>query len=122
MKIIFALLASLAAGNAGAITTHHEASMNFDLDNVRPFLEQLNQNLNLGLDVNKLVDFTESLDVDEEKRIEFKVHFENQSLGMIYRVYMDDIDAPDLYLFAETDELASAIQSEMIEFAESRGM
>ena len=96
--------------------------MNFDLENVRPFLEQVNRNLRLGLDVNKLVEFTESLEVGEEKRIEFSTQFKGQSLGMIFQVYMDDIDAPDLYLFAETEELATALQSEMVAFAESLGI
>ena len=122
MKKVFALLASLLVGSAGAITTHHEASMNFDLADVKPFLDQLNSNLNLGLDVNKLVAFTKGLSVDDEERIEVIVQFQGQKLDMIYQVYMDDIDAPDLYLFAETEALASARQSEMVSFAESRGM
>jgi len=122
MKKIIALLAAFFAGSAGAITTHHEASMNFDKENVRPFLERVNSNLSLGLDVDKLVEFTESLEVGEEKRLEFSVQYNGQTLGMIYQVYMDDIDAPDLYLFVETEELESAIQSEMVAFAESLGL
>ena len=69
MKKVIALLASFLVGTAGATTTHHEASMNFDLENVRPFLEQVNHNL-----------------------------------------------------FAETEELATALQSEMVAFAESLGI
>ena len=96
--------------------------MNFDLENVRPFLEQVNRNLNLGLDVDKLVEFTESLEIGDEKRLEFSVQFKGQTLGMIYQVYMDDIDAPDLYFFVETEELETALQSEMVAFAESLGL
>lgn len=96
--------------------------MNFDMENVRPFLERVNSNLSLGLDVDKLVEFTESLEVGEEKRLEFSVQYNGQTLGMIYQVYMDDIDAPDLYLFVETEELETALQSEMVAFAESLGL
>ena len=122
MKKIIALLVGFSVGSAGAITTHHEASMNFDLENVRPFLEQVNGNLNLGLDVDTLVEFTESLEVGDEKRLVFSVQFKGRTLGMIYQVYMDDIDAPDLYLFVETEELENALQSEMVAFAESLGL
>ena len=122
MKKVLALVMGLLSGGASAVTTHHEASMNFDLENVKPFLEQLNENLNLGLDVDKLVSFTENLSVGEEERLVVTIQFNGESLEMIYQVYMDDIDAPDLYLFPETEEAASALQSEMIEFAQSRGM
>ena len=122
MKRLLALFAISLVGCSAADNTHHEASMNFDLENVAPFLEQLNRNLDLDLDVDKLVDFTERLDVDEEKQLKLFVRFNGQSLGIIYQVYMDDFDAPDLYFFAETEELAAAIQSEMLAFAESIGI
>jgi len=96
--------------------------MNFDLENVRPFLEQVNRNLSLGLDINKLVEFTESLEVGDEKRLEFSVQYNGQTLGMIYQVYMDDIDAPDIYFFVETEELETALQSEMVAFTKSLGL
>ena len=122
MKKIIALLVITLMSSASAITTHHEASMNFDLGDVKPFLEQLNRNLNLDLEVDKLVTFTKNLSVGDEERVQVTVQFEGQKLDMIYQVYMDDIDAPDLYLFAETEALAFALQSEMVSFAESRGM
>ena len=41
---------------------------------------------------------------------------------MEFRVFMDDIDAPDLYLFFESSNLAEQVGDFMIEWAEARGM
>lgn len=116
-----ALLLCLCAVNAGAAATHYEASMDLDLEDVRPLLEYLNENLNLGLDIERLTRFTERVEVGDEKRLELSVRFNGQLLGLIYFVHMADINATDLYFLAETEELANAIQSEMIAFAENLG-
>ena len=120
-EVTLALLLCLCAVSAGAAATQFEASMDLDLEDVRPLLEHLNENLNLGLDVEKLVRFTESVDVGDEKRLSLPIRYKGQSFRLTYQVYMDDINATDLYFFAETEELATAIQSEMIAFAESLG-
>ena len=120
-EVTLALLLCLCAVSAGEAATQFEASMDLDLEDVRPLLEHLNENLKLGLDVDKLVRFTESVDVGDEKRLSLPVRYKGQSFSLTYQVYMDDINAADLYFFTETEELATAIQSEMIAFAESLG-
>jgi hypothetical protein len=96
--------------------------MSFDLEDVRPFLEHLNENLGLGLDIDRLVRFTESVEVGDEKRLELSVRFDGQPLDLSYLVHMADVNAADLYFLADNEELASAIQSDMIGFAETLGM
>lgn len=118
MKKIIALLAGVFAGSAGADTAHHEASTGFDLEQVRPFLAQLNTSLHLGLDVETLGAFTESIEIDQEKRLELSVEFNGQTSDLVYQVYMDDVDAPDLYFFSDDEELITAIQTEMNAFPE----
>ena len=100
----------------------HEASMNFDMENVRPFITELDVKFKFGLDIDKMVAFTESVYVEDEKSVIVDITYKDQNAKMIFQVFMDDIEAPDLYFFLEQAELAEKIGDFMMEWAEARGM
>lgn len=99
-----------------------EASMNFDLENVRPFLERLNSKLQLNLPVEKLVQMTRATDIDTEQSKAIQVTFDGTNVRLEYRVFMDDIDAPDLYFFTSSEALTAAINGQLAEFADELGL
>lgn len=99
-----------------------EASMNFELPNVRPFLLELNSDLALEIDVEEVVSFVRLVPVEDEVATKIRVRFNGVDQSLTLNVYMDDSESPDLYFFSEDEQLAQAIQKQMIAFAESRGL
>lgn len=87
-----------------------EASMNFDSDSVELFLQQVSV-LVSGFgssEVAEVVRTIDELDVDEERELRFQVDHEGRLVPLRICVFMDDIDAPDLYFFT-TSALAEEI-------------
>ncbi|WP_086606765.1 hypothetical protein [Erythrobacter donghaensis] len=99
-----------------------EASMNFDLENVRPFLERLRDRRGIGFDVDALVPFTSGTEVNEERRMAQTAIFNGREVSLRYGVFMDDIDAPDLYFFVPNKALVAAINAEWEDFTEELGI
>ncbi len=99
-----------------------EASMNFDLENVRPFLEQVEESLALGLDVDRLADLTARTEVETTNGSAFEVKYQGEDVQVRFAAFMDDIDAPDLYFYVRSEALAEAIDGEMEKFCERMGI
>lgn len=121
-KWLAIFLGIFASGGTSSSEVNHEASMGFDLADIEPFLVALEAEFNFGLDVKVLTDFVASVPVEKEK---YKlVDIVNQGLEtkMEFRVFMDDVNTPDLYLFFESYEVAEAVSGFMFQWAESRGM
>ena len=100
-----------------------EASMNFDLDAVGPFLAGLTT-LVEGFgdaEVRQLSEDIAGIPVESERSWDFMVRYQGVEVPLRVRAFMDDIDAPDLYFFT-SPELAGAIQRELSIYAESLGM
>ena len=116
------LFSSIFGSKKKKMQQRHEASMNFDLENVRPFLTDLENKFKFGLNVKNLEEFAKSVQVENERTTETEINFSGQTSLMEFRVFMDDIDAPDLYLFFESSELANNVSDFMMEWAEARGM
>ena len=95
-----------------------EASMNFDVENVEPFLRQLNSELHLELPIAELVSMTRAATIDNEVEKTVTVQFEGASIVLKYRVFIDDVDAPDLYFFTDSQPLAEAIDEQFSRFAD----
>ncbi len=72
-----------------------EASTNFDLVDVKPFLARIDSELGLGLPIAELVAFTQMTPVETERSRSLAVTFRDTSVPLTYRVFMDDIDAPE---------------------------
>ncbi|WP_271078327.1 hypothetical protein [Aurantiacibacter sp. MUD61] len=104
------------------MTNKYEASMNFDVEMVRDFLEQLEDELELGLEIDELCDFTENTEVEDERQRTYDIEFRGDDASMTYVVFMDDIDAPDIAFFVSDPELADEINQQMEAFAEKHGL
>ena len=100
----------------------NEASMNFDLENVVPFLTELNANLKLGLDVKELGEFSASIPVNTGKSIVVDILDAGREAKMEFQIFMDDIDAPDVYMFFDSSELSESVGDFMMSWAEARDM
>lgn len=113
---------NLIFGSKKNVQQKFEASMNFDLKNVEPFLTDLDNKFKFGLNIKSLGEFARSVKVEDEESIEIKINYSGQTSLMEFNVFMDDIDAPDLYLFFESSDLADSVGDFMMEWAEARGM
>lgn len=100
----------------------HEASMNFDLEVLEPFLIQLEANLHIGIDVDLLMGLVEHTDLNMQSALAIRCHFENASLDCAFQAHVDDIEAVNVFFYVPVKELADAIRAEMISFAEANDL
>lgn len=121
-QLLAVLLSTVSVGNAGDRQPAHEASMNLDLRHVRPFLLQLDGRLALGFDVEKLARFAAQTPLERERSLTVKVKFSGHTVPLEFRVFMDDVEAPDLYFFTPSADLSRAIDAELADFAEQNGL
>ncbi len=104
------------------MTNKFESSMNFDLELVRDFLDQIEDALELGLEVDDLVEFTENTEVEDERQRTFDVDFRGDEVSMTFVVFMDDIDAPDIAFFVSDEDLADEIDKQMQAFCKKHDL
>ena len=120
MKNLLKVFLGLFIGSsANAMSERYEASMNFDMENVSAFLQELNTKFELSINVEELTKFTSSTPVEAEKSIVIDL---SNAEKMEFKVFMDDVDAPDIYMFFERQEIADKVDKFMLEWAESKGM
>lgn len=101
-----------------------EASGNFDLENVQPFLKRLKPLIDTGFsdgEIDQIQKSLESMDVDDEIDFEFPIKVKGQSLVLKIHVFMDDIESPDIAFFA-APKLADKINEEMQRFFDELGI
>lgn len=98
-----------------------EASMNFDLNNVKPFLQRISPLIESGFtenEINQVQKEIEKMEHDDEFEVgRFNIVYQNKKTVLIINAFMDSPEAPDIYIYTEPD-LAIQIQEEMINFAE----
>jgi hypothetical protein len=102
----------------------NEASMNFDAENVAPFLERVSPLVESGFgaaEKKKVLDLLASLGIDDEKELSFPIRYAGKTSTMKVRIFLDDVGAPDLYFFV-CAPLSIAIQAEMEKFANELGI
>jgi len=101
-----------------------EASMNFDSENVRPFLERLKPLIESGFSDEEILQvqrMMEVLKIDDEKELEFPILYRGRETVLRVGIFMDDVNAPDVYFFTDP-ELAKEIDKEMEKFADELGI
>ena len=98
-----------------------EASMNFDAEEVRPFLERLTSTMSLfqPCDIDRLAREIIAVPVAKVGRWHVDAIYNQRSVPIEVRAAMEDVDAPDVYFFTAGD-LADRIQDEMRTFADQR--
>jgi hypothetical protein len=107
-NLLAGLLSIFGIGCAQPLETY-EASTNFDLEDVAPFMFALENKHRLGLNVEEIVTFTSETPIDDERKMALMVNYGGQRIDLEYRVFMDDIDAPDIYFFTSSKTLAALI-------------
>ncbi|MBO9475357.1 hypothetical protein J7413_17550 [Shimia sp. R10_1] len=101
-----------------------ETSMNFDLQEVAPFLTQLGNNARFTFPAalaEEIAHGLQGMAVDETRRWKLTCDFDRQPILMEIEAFMDDIDAPDLTFFGTLDAVAE-IQQELEAFAAAKGL
>ena len=100
----------------------HEASTSFDFEMVSPFLLRLNEKLGLDLDVERLVEFTANVSVEQERGLTLSAVFQGTDVEFEYRVYMDDIEAPDIYILSQSQDFADTVSAQIEAYFEEEGL
>jgi len=98
--------------------------MNFDAENVKPFLDRVTPLVESGFGASEkqqVLDLLASLQVDDEKGLSFAIRYAGKDTTLKVRIFLDDVDAPDVYLFA-CQPLSIIIQAEMEKFADELGI
>jgi hypothetical protein len=105
-------------------TDLQEFSANFDMDAVRPFLERIAPLFEAGfgaLQIEEVCGRAALLPHDQEYTLEFPIRHGGKSSLCRVRVFMDDADAPSVYLWVPA-ALQQQIQEAFTQFAEERGL
>lgn len=92
-----------------------EASMNFNLEDVKPFFEAVSRRIEMGFSVDaarELASRIALLSVDDEGAWTYDVVFNGAPMTFRVEAFMDDVDAPDLAMFAPP-KLIEVIEAEM---------
>lgn len=101
-----------------------ESSTNFDLENVRPFLQRISPFIESGFgpaQIDQVCRLAERMEHNDEQQLEFPIRHAGRDSLMRIGVFMDDIDSPDVYIFSPP-ALAEQIDAEMERFFDDLGM
>ncbi|MEH7743538.1 hypothetical protein V7659_00535 [Neobacillus drentensis] len=98
-----------------------EASMNFDMNNVKPFLQRISPLVESGFsaeEINQVQEKLEKMEPDDEYEVgRFEIVYRDKNTPLVIKAFMDGPEAPDVYIYTEPG-LATQIQEEMIKFAD----
>ena len=94
--------------------------MNFDVENVQSFLERVASIVPEGFSksqIEQVVLLADELELNEEQGLKFQITLEGKPSELHILIFMDDVDAPDIYFFSP-QALAKKIDAEMERFCE----
>ena len=100
-----------------------EASMNFDTENLKPFLLRVAGFVEKGFaadEIDKVMALAR-LPHQSEEEVQFSVVYGGARAPLRVRVFMDDVEAPDVYFFT-SPQLAKRIDQELKAFCEELGI
>jgi hypothetical protein len=101
-----------------------ESSMNFDLKNLRPFLQRITPLVEEGFtnsDIESLMATVNTMKSDDQKDFEYLITHNGQKTTLKLSIVMDDIDSPDVCFFSNA-ALTNDIDKEMKKFATELGI
>src|SRR6185503_9104095 len=80
-----------------------ESSTNFDMENVRPFLQRISPLIESGFgaaEIQQVCQLAERMEHDAEEELEFPIRYAGRDSLLRIGIFMDDITAPDVYFCA----------------------
>ena len=98
--------------------------MNFDMENVRPFLQRISPLIEAGFgeaQIQQVCELAGSMAHDAEQELEFPIRYAGSDSLLRIGIFMDDINAPDVYFFSPP-ALAAQIDAEMEALCDEMGM
>ena len=109
-------------------TPHHddelqESSTNFDMENVRPFLQRISPLIESGFgpeQIEQVCRLAERMKHDDEQELEFPIRYGGRDALMRVGIFMDDINSPDVCILAPP-MLAEQIDVEIENFFDELG-
>ena len=122
--VIGLILLFVGCKKQDATSKLQESSMNFDIDTLQPFLERVANLIQEGFgekEIANIMTSVKNMEPDEENNFNFEILYQQKKTPFIINVFMDDIDAPDVFFFSPAD-LANQIDNEMADFAEELGI
>ena len=114
-KTVFIALFLLAACTSPGEPEVFTSSVDVDATSVRAVLEAVDQIS--AIDVDGLVELTESTPMDDEQQQRFAASFNGDDTEILYHVWREQEDWVHLYVSSESQGLVAALESAMAPFA-----
>ena len=77
-------------------------------------VDQLTEN---DIDIDRLLELTETTKMDDEQQLRFAVSFSGEETEVLYHVWREQEDWVHLYASSESESLVTALQAAMAPFA-----
>jgi hypothetical protein len=102
-----------------------ESSTNFDMEHVRPFLQRISTLIEYwlwrGAKFSRSASLPRAWSATLSRDLEFRIRYAGRDSLLCIGIFMDDINAPDVYFFPPP-ALAAQIDVEMEMFFDEMGM
>ncbi len=109
---LFVILPNILLGES----RQYDASMNIELDDVRPFIVQLNKQLGLKLNAKVLSDYAKSIAVGNDFSESLDVHYRGTVLTITYEIRKKHPESTKFYFFSYNRYLIDDIRLQMKSF------
>jgi hypothetical protein len=122
--LLLLTFSSCSSASQNASARLKESSTNLDLKYLEPLLLRFIPLIESGFsaqEVGQVVSATKRMKIDEVKKFSFSIRFKATSSTLNIEVRIEDVDAIDIYFFAEPD-LAERIAQEIMRFSEEHGL
>ena len=96
--------------------------MNFDLENIEPFLIRCEANLRIGFDVDLLMYLVEATELDMRSDAQIDGRYNGERVSVMVHVYRDDPESYGLHFYTSNEALAQALNAEMLAFADDNDL
>ncbi len=92
-------------------------TVNVDGESVLAVLTAVDQLTDNDVDVERLLELTESTQMDDEQQERFAVLFSGEETEILYHVWREQEDWVHLYASSESESLIAAVEAAMAAFA-----
>jgi len=92
-------------------------SVDVDGTSVMAVLTAVDQVTENDIDVDRLLELTETTKMDDEQQLRFAVSYNGEETEVLYHVWREQEDWVHLYTSSESESLVTALQAAMAPFA-----